>query len=347
MTVSSGADKFRRNVRVPVDASQRVAVRGLLELQRAVERELFPYPVAVPVEMSAAGFGFKHRDSRQFRQGGLNTLPQPAAQQLARRIAQPGQVVQAGVVEFAVERSLHRVEQGVVNAPVACGLVLIGVKNRLEAVPVHAPALMAGRHVRQPVGRLEGVAAPDVRVSGGVQFDALMRRAAHTELLDTGRLQLTVEPARHVLVGRLRNQFVELAIVERCDPRFQLVLQLPDLTTCKRRPPGRKSAAQACLKAVAMQAICGVLCWQRVDVARRFETSRRGERDLDAHGHAGGSALEKRDRAAACRARVLAPKAQARARMRARSLNGAPSQAGAGVNLRSFDLGVARLQINR
>ena len=63
--------------------------------------------------------------------------------------------------------------------------------------------------------------------------------------------------------------------------------------------------------------------------------------------HFGESALEKRDRAAVCRAGVLAPKARAQARMRERSLNAAPFQADAGVNWRSSDLCGARLQINR
>ena len=91
-----------------------------------------------------------------------------------------------------MQRAPHRVKQGVIDASVATGLVLIGVKDCLEAVSVHAPALVARCHVGQPVGRLKGVAAPDVRVAGGVQIDALMRRAAHADLLDAGRLRLVL-----------------------------------------------------------------------------------------------------------------------------------------------------------
>ena len=53
--------------------------------------------------------------------------------------------------------------------------VLVGVQDHLEAVAVHAPALWPGCHVRQPVGRLEAEAAPEVRVVGAVEVDALVR----------------------------------------------------------------------------------------------------------------------------------------------------------------------------
>ena len=184
-----------------------------------------------------------------------------------------------------MERRPHLVEVVVVDAEVACAKILVGMNDDLEAVPMHAPALVAHGYVRQPVRGLEDVAAPDVGVSGQVEVCPLMRGALDADLLDARDVQVIPNPAGQVFIGRLLHVLVEKSIVELGNPRLQLAAQPLDLSTGKPRPPGRQCATHFGQEAVPVEPASAMIRRQDVDMARRLEAGRRGEQGLDAHRH--------------------------------------------------------------
>ncbi len=115
--------------------------------------------------------------------------------------------------------------------------VLVGVQDHLEAVAVHAAALVARRDVGQPVRRLEDVAAPDVRVVAGVQVHALVLRALDADVArcpGTSRRSRT-QRARFSSVG-CSSSSLSSSVVERRDARARARAQLVDLAARETAP---------------------------------------------------------------------------------------------------------------
>src|SRR5258707_15459308 len=86
----------------------------------------------------------------------LDALPDVARQDFARRVLEPGYLVQIVVVELFVERRPHAVELAEVDEPSRFGIhrSLDGELD-LEAMTVQARALVPLGHVREAVRRLE------------------------------------------------------------------------------------------------------------------------------------------------------------------------------------------------
>lgn len=260
-----------QRVRVPVDATQRAAVRRMLQTKRAVERELFPDPIVSAIEVGAARAGFIDRDLRQLRKHRRNALPEPAGQQVTRRVLQARQIVQTGVIQLLVKARPHRAEAVVIDAQVARAKILVGMNDDLEAMAMHATAFVACGDVGQPVRGLKDVATPDMGLSHCVEVDPFVRGALNADLLDTGNVQMLPNPAGQVFVGGLLYLVIEQAVVEPGDLGLQRTAQPIHLAARKPRPPGRQCAAQRGQEAVTVQSARAVAHRQKVDMACRLE----------------------------------------------------------------------------
>jgi hypothetical protein len=79
---------------------------------------------------------------------------------------------------------------------------------------MHTSAFVAGVDVRKAVRRLENVATPYVSMVAAVQVDAFVLSTLDSDDIDSGEVQLVPDPARDVLVRRLRKFEVEVVVIE-------------------------------------------------------------------------------------------------------------------------------------
>ena len=234
--VERGIQVQPQRVGVTVDAAATIAVRGARQAQRAVDRGLLPDAVVMTVEVRAATGGLEDGHPGELGQFGLQASPDPGGDHLAGGVLEAGDVVQAGVVEFGVDRCPQFVEVVVVDTDLACAEILVGVQDDFEAVTVHAAALVAGLHVGQTVGGLQHVAAPDVRVVVAVEVDAFVGRAHHADLEQARNLEMRADPAGEVLVGRLLELLVQVLVVERRQRARESCAQFVDFGAREGRP---------------------------------------------------------------------------------------------------------------
>jgi hypothetical protein len=108
---------------------------------------------------------------------------------------------------------------------------LIGVEDDLEAVPVHSAALVAGFYVGEPVGRLEDVATPDVRVIVAVEVNTFVGRAEHTDLEEPWHVKTAANPAGEIFVCWLVQTLVQMMVVERLKRCGQAATQFINFAT--------------------------------------------------------------------------------------------------------------------
>jgi hypothetical protein len=212
-----------QSIAVAVQAPPPVALRRLHKLQGALETLLLPDSIMDTVVMTARGGGLVNGDTRKDREVGVQTFPDPARQHLARRIFQAGDVVQTGVIELGVKRRPNGLDQVEIDAHIAVGKVLVRVEDDLEAVSVHATALMPFGHIGQTMGRLETKAPPHVGLVGAIEIGPLVRGALDSDRDDPGDVQVCAHPARQILVGRDRQMLIEVAVIERRDAIAQCV----------------------------------------------------------------------------------------------------------------------------
>jgi hypothetical protein len=192
------------------------------------------------VVMTARGGGLVNGDTRKDREVGVQALPDPARQHLARRIFQAGDIVQTDVVELVVKRRPNGLDQVEIDAHIAIGEVLVRVKDDLEAVSVHTTALMPFGHIGQTMRRLETKASPNVGLVGAIEIDPLVRGTLDSDRDDPGDVQVCAHPAREILVGRDRQVLIEVAVIERSHTSTQRIRQGTRLAPGERRPCGRE-----------------------------------------------------------------------------------------------------------
>jgi hypothetical protein len=272
---------------VTVDAPARVPVRGALQTHGTVEREFLPDAVVQPI-VAATGRGrLVDGDPGEFGHLRLQPLPDPARDDLAGGVLEPGNVVQTGVVQFRMDWGPALLEVVEVDPHVALPEVLVGVQDDLEPVPVHAPAFVARVHVRQLVRSLEAEPAPDVDVSIAVDVRTLVGCAQHAHSLQPRHIQMPPNPARDVLVGGDRDVLVQKTIVETMDAVSELLLERLRLGTGERCPVRRQGGTDAGVETMPMQAAGTVPVRQYRDLAGGFE--RRGSGVEDSIGRHVGS----------------------------------------------------------
>src|SRR5579864_8392472 len=119
--------------------------------------------VIVAAVAAARRAGLVDHDLRQVGQRRAEPVPDPPGDDLARRVAQPLDLVEVVVVEH-VEQRLHGVRQlGVVADPAGrFGDRPVHVHRDPVGVAVQPAALVVGRDVREPVGRLEAELLEDL-----------------------------------------------------------------------------------------------------------------------------------------------------------------------------------------
>src|SRR5512132_1518833 len=113
-------------------------------------------PRSAAFVLAAGVAGLEDRDAGDGRERRLQAIPDPAGEQLARRVLEAGEVVQVVVIELGVERGPGVVEVAVVEEP--AGLLVHGAGDGdldFEAVAVEARALVAGGDLGEQVSRLE------------------------------------------------------------------------------------------------------------------------------------------------------------------------------------------------
>ncbi len=97
-----------------------------------------------------------HRDLAKAGTERLKFLPEPRGHVFNRRIIQPRDFVEIGVIELLDERLHRRADLGVIVKP--AGRWIDGAFHRnldFETVPVHPPALVALGRIRQRLGRFK------------------------------------------------------------------------------------------------------------------------------------------------------------------------------------------------
>ncbi len=106
--------------------------------------------------LAARVAGLEHGDALELREGGREAIPQPAGEDLARRVLQALDVVQVVVIKPGEERRPRVVQPLVVDEPARL-LVHLARHRHLDAiaVTVQLGALVARRHPGQPVGGFE------------------------------------------------------------------------------------------------------------------------------------------------------------------------------------------------
>ena len=148
------------------------------------------------------------------------------------------------MVELLVEGRPDRVEMVVVDAQVARAEVLVGMHDHLEAMPVHAPALVSRRHVGQPMRRLE--AAPHVRMARGIEVHAFVPRALDADLLDARHIELfDIDMRRCPRCGGVQVKIIA-AILERA-----VIGKILTHLGLDPQPPPRSKAREAGLEFAA------------------------------------------------------------------------------------------------
>ncbi|MCY1308293.1 hypothetical protein D9M71_704640 [compost metagenome] len=112
--------------------------------------------LSVAAIFAATGAGLVDADTGELREQGFELLPDPFGEDFAGGVFQAGDLIEVVVVELLVERLEDGLEFGEVADPAGIGIGLtLDIDGHAEGVAVQAAALVAGRHVREPVRGFE------------------------------------------------------------------------------------------------------------------------------------------------------------------------------------------------
>ena len=139
-----------------------------------------------------------------------------------------------------------------IDSDVAGPEILVGVHDHLEAMPVQAPALVAWRHIRQSMSRLEPKASPYVHMVAGIHIYAFVRSALDTHAAHARNVDARMNPSSQILVRWMFDEAIQIFVVERADAGRESIAQLPDLAAWEGRPAGRELDAQLGDEAMSM-----------------------------------------------------------------------------------------------
>lgn len=102
-------------------------------------------------------------DLAQQGQGWLQPVPDPGRQPLAGRILQTFDVVEIVVIQLVVQRLERGLDVGEIHDPAGLRVEVAGDMDLdAEGMAMEARALVARRHVGQPVGGFEGEDLEDI-----------------------------------------------------------------------------------------------------------------------------------------------------------------------------------------
>src|SRR3954453_3809490 len=109
-----------------------------------------------PEVVAARRAGLLDRDAMEHRDLRREAVPEPDGDHFRGGVGEAGDVVEAVVVELVDDRVDGLFQIGEIDQP-AGGRIDLAAHGDLaaERVAVHAPALVALRHIRQPMGRFE------------------------------------------------------------------------------------------------------------------------------------------------------------------------------------------------
>ena len=157
------------------------------------------------------------------------------------------------------------------------------MQHHLEAVAMHATALVAGGHLRQHMRRLKHEPPPQVGVACTVDVHTTARRALQPQLAHPGQRGLLRDPVCEMGVGGVGKLVVEQSVVERRGARLDRAAQLLHFAAGKVAPSRRQAATRLHHEAVAMQPVLRVIAGRRSDLARRLEARGRTDEQLGFH----------------------------------------------------------------
>lgn len=111
---------------------------------------------ASPAIYASRGTGFLDLDGRELGQRRLELVPDPSTQVFARWVLETFNLVEVVVVQLIDDRLAGRLDVAEVHDPAAVlAWFTFDIDTKLKGVPMQALALVARRHIRQPVGRLK------------------------------------------------------------------------------------------------------------------------------------------------------------------------------------------------
>jgi len=149
---------------------------------------------------------------------------------------------------------------------------------------MHAPALMPGRHVRQPVRRLKAITPPAMQLPLSIQGGTLGRTGPQMKTLHGGQRQALGHPVQEMLIRGLVHQRIEILVIERANHRLQVLLQGMGFRARNAAPTRLQGRAQFHPKAMAMETATARFHPWAGQAPRRFKTGCGPMRELRLHG---------------------------------------------------------------
>jgi hypothetical protein len=110
------------------------------------------------------------------------------------------------------------------------------MQEDFKAMSMHSATLMTRRDMRQPVGRLQQISAPQMGILGRIEIHALVCGALHANGIDAGDIEAPAQPSCKVLIRRLINQIIQRLIIERGNGTCQTCSQPVDFIARKCSP---------------------------------------------------------------------------------------------------------------